>query len=105
MGHPFQGLGGTMSRKVAVGSGAEYIDQPEIAGRRHGSLDEQVHRLGLRPVMSLEDVARDDVFESDEELDVRRVSRSACGLCPGQTDGLDFFGVGSSAGGSTGVFG
>ena len=50
-------------------SGAEHLDQPRRPVRRHESLDEQVRRRGLRPVMSADDVARDDVFESDEELD------------------------------------
>ena len=49
-------------------SGAEHLDQPRPMRRRE-SLDEQVRRRGLRPVMSADDVARDDVFESDEELD------------------------------------
>jgi hypothetical protein len=53
-----------------VSSGAEHIDRPAASPpRRHESLDEQVRRRGLRPVTSLDDVARDDVFESDEELD------------------------------------
>lgn len=51
-----------------MSSEAEYVEPPR-AWRRHESLDEQVRRRGLRPVMSLDDVARDDVFESDEELD------------------------------------
>jgi hypothetical protein len=50
-------------------SGAERIEQPPAGRRAHESLDEQVRRRGLRPVTSLDDVARDDVFESDEELD------------------------------------
>jgi len=37
--------------------------------RRHESLDEQVRRRGLRPIASIEDLARDDVFESDAEVD------------------------------------
>ena len=49
-------------------AGAERFDEERIARRRE-SLDEQVRRRGLRPVNSLDDVARDDVFESDEELD------------------------------------
>jgi len=36
---------------------------------RHEALDEQVRRLGLRPVSSVDEMARDDVFDSDEELD------------------------------------
>jgi hypothetical protein len=33
------------------------------------SLDEQVRRRGLHPIASVDELARDDVFESDEELD------------------------------------
>jgi hypothetical protein len=33
------------------------------------SVAEQARRRGIAPVMSVEDMARDDVFESDEELD------------------------------------
>jgi hypothetical protein len=56
------------AEEVAMSSGAEHLDRPTTA-RHHESLDEQVRRRGLRPVTSLDDVARDDVFESDEELD------------------------------------
>ena len=52
-----------------MSSGAEHVNRPAEARRRRESLDEQVRRRGLRPVTSLDDVARDDVFESDEELD------------------------------------
>lgn len=59
----------TERREVStVTAGAERFDEERIARRRE-SLDEQVRRRGLRPVYSLDDVARDDVFESDEELD------------------------------------
>jgi len=40
---------------------------PAPYGRK--SLDEQVRRRRLRPITSVEDMARDDVFESDAELD------------------------------------
>jgi hypothetical protein len=50
-------------------AGAERFDNDRRISRRRESLDEQVERRGLRPVNSLDDVARDDVFESDEELD------------------------------------
>jgi hypothetical protein len=36
---------------------------------RHESIDEQVQRKGIRPVDSVEDMAQDGVFESDEELE------------------------------------
>jgi hypothetical protein len=49
-------------------SGAEQTSRPGL-GRHRESLDEQARRRGIRPVMSVEDMARDDVFESDEELD------------------------------------
>jgi hypothetical protein len=35
---------------------------------RPESIDEQVTRKGIRPVESVEDMAQDGVFESDEEL-------------------------------------
>jgi len=50
-------------------NGAENVEQPPGGGRRHESLDEQVRRSGLRSIASIEDLARDDVFESDEEID------------------------------------
>jgi hypothetical protein len=49
-------------------SGAEQTNRPGPERRRE-SLDEQARRRGIRPVVSVEDMARDDVFESDEELD------------------------------------
>ncbi len=52
-----------------MSTGVKHVGQPPVGRRRHESLDEQVRRRGLRPVTSLDDVARDDVFESDEELD------------------------------------
>jgi len=61
-------------------SGAEQTSRPRPERRRE-SLDEQARRRGIRPVMSVEDMARDDVFESDEELDAfladLRASRDA----------------------------
>jgi hypothetical protein len=33
------------------------------------SVDEQARRRGLHPIGSVDELARDDVFESDEELD------------------------------------
>jgi len=36
---------------------------------RPESIDEQVERKGIRPVESVEDMAQDGVFESDEELE------------------------------------
>jgi hypothetical protein len=33
------------------------------------SVQDQARRRGIRPVTSVEEMARDDVFESDEELD------------------------------------
>lgn len=37
--------------------------------RCRAALEEQVRARGLRPVAAVEDMAREDVFESDEELD------------------------------------
>ena len=40
------------------------------AGRRtRPTVDELARRKGVRPIKSLDDLARDDVWESDEELD------------------------------------
>ena len=36
---------------------------------RPESIDEQVTRKGIQPVESVEEMAQDGVFESDEELD------------------------------------
>lgn len=36
---------------------------------RPESVDEQVKRKGIRPVESIEDMAQDGVFESDEEVE------------------------------------
>lgn len=52
-----------------VSTGAERYGDDRRISRHRESLDEQVLRRGLSPVRSLDDVARDDVFESDEELD------------------------------------
>lgn len=38
-------------------------------GIRLGSIEEQVRRKGIRPVESIEDMAQDGLFESDEELE------------------------------------
>jgi hypothetical protein len=50
-------------------NGAEHLDEPHRSLRRRESLDEQVHRRGLKPIRSVDDLACDGVFESDEELD------------------------------------
>lgn len=41
----------------------------EPSAPRRESLVEQARRRGISPVASVEDMARDDVFESDDELD------------------------------------
>lgn len=38
-------------------------------GTRLESIEEQVRRKGIRPVESIEDMAQDGLFESDEELE------------------------------------
>jgi hypothetical protein len=50
-------------------SGAERFDDPHRISRRRESLDEQVRRRGIKPISRVEDMARDDIFETDEELD------------------------------------
>lgn len=41
----------------------------ESPAARSESIEEQVRRKGIRPVESMEDMAQDGVFESDEELE------------------------------------
>lgn len=48
---------------------AEQPHWPERLPLHGESLDEQARRRGIQPVRSVEDMARDDVFETDEELD------------------------------------
>ncbi len=50
-------------------SAAEQPHRPGRLSRSGESLDEQAHRRGIQPIRSVDDMARDDVFETDEELD------------------------------------
>jgi hypothetical protein len=50
-------------------SGAEPLHDPQRIARRRESLDEQARRRGIKPIKDVSEMARDDVFESDEELD------------------------------------
>jgi len=52
---------------TAMTSGAEHAGQPR--SRASVPLDELARRKGVRPVQSVEDMAEDGVFESDEELE------------------------------------
>jgi hypothetical protein len=55
---------------AAVSDGMEQRPvRPGGLARRRAALDEQVRSRGLRPVACVEEMAREDVFESDEELD------------------------------------
>jgi hypothetical protein len=54
---------------MASGDHAERSVRPSGPPQQRATLDEQVRHRGLRPVQSVEEMARDDVFESDEELD------------------------------------
>jgi hypothetical protein len=47
---------------------AEHLDRPGF-DRRRESLDEQVRRRGLRPIRSVDDLACEGAFDTDEELD------------------------------------
>lgn len=49
-------------------SEAEHLDRPRF-GRRRESLDEQVRRRNLRPIQSVDDLACEGIFDTDEELD------------------------------------
>jgi len=48
-------------------SSADYAGESPAA--RPESIEEQVRRKGIRPVESVEDMAQDGVFESDEEVE------------------------------------
>lgn len=48
-------------------SSADY--EAESPRARPESIEEQVRRKGIRPVESVEDMAQDGVFESDEEVE------------------------------------
>ena len=52
-----------------MSTGAERFDDDRRISRRLESLDEQVRRRGIKPVHDVADMARDGVFETDEELD------------------------------------
>jgi hypothetical protein len=56
--------------EVAVSSSAESLAQPPTNQRRERpSLEEHVCHRGIRPIKSVDELARDDIFESDEELE------------------------------------
>ncbi|MGC4869760.1 hypothetical protein ACLQ3B_30455 [Micromonospora sp. DT53] len=42
---------------------------PEWPTPEHVPAEEQARRQGIRPIASVDDLARPDLFESDEELD------------------------------------
>jgi hypothetical protein len=52
-----------------VTSGAEQQGYDRDGRGSRNSLDEQVRRRGIHHLRSVDDLARDDVFESGEELD------------------------------------
>jgi hypothetical protein len=54
---------------MVASDGMERPVWPAGLARRRAALEEQVRIRGLHPVVSAEDMAREDVFESDEELD------------------------------------
>ena len=65
-------LAGHASSRTTEGGGmtinsAGYAEESPDA--RPESIDEQVARKGIRPVESVEDMAQDGVFESEEELE------------------------------------
>lgn len=58
----------TWHREVTVtANSAEYFDQPSHSGPR--SVEELARRQGVSTAATVEDLACDDIFESDEELD------------------------------------
>jgi hypothetical protein len=49
--------------------GDERAGRWPAGGKARPTVDELARRKGVRPIKSLDDLARDDVWESDEELD------------------------------------
>lgn len=49
-------------------SNADHLDHPDESDPESVTLDELARRRGVKPVTSLDELARPDVFESDEEL-------------------------------------
>jgi hypothetical protein len=63
-------LQGSGERKAAVMSTNDAEPPPEEQGTaKHVPAAELARRQGVRPVESIDDLARPDLFESDEELD------------------------------------
>ena len=56
-----------MVAEVSVTSGAEHPEGPPRRGCV--PVEELARRRGVRPVASVDDMAQDGVFESDEELE------------------------------------
>jgi len=54
---------------AVTANSAEHADHPAEVEAESLSLDELARRKGVRAVRSLEEMARPDVFESDEELE------------------------------------
>jgi hypothetical protein len=52
---------------TAVSSGADYVVPDPVGGSI--PTEELARRQGVRPIASVDELARDDVFESDQELD------------------------------------
>lgn len=49
--------------------GDEHAGRWAASRRTRPTVEELARRKGVRPIKSLDDLARDDVWESDEELD------------------------------------
>jgi hypothetical protein len=52
-----------------MSSGAEHVNGTPTGSYRRESVREQARRRSLSPIISTDDLARPDVFESDAELD------------------------------------
>jgi len=52
-----------------MSTGAEQFGRGRTDRARRRSLEEQVRRRGLRPIASVDDLACEGIFDTDEELD------------------------------------
>ena len=55
-------------RYVREETPASAYDEPPLQ-RRHETIEEQLRRKGIKPVTNIEEMAREGIFSSDEELE------------------------------------
>jgi hypothetical protein len=52
-----------------MSTGAEHVGRGRTDRARRQSLEDQVRGRGLKPIASVDDLACDGIFDTDEELD------------------------------------